>query len=676
MKALVSFEKSLIAPFGMNCGTKLLTLFLICHLFTSYSIAQTSRKSVSLPMEHSLITELTHFLDISFLPYYLDNTKVAQVSSWDTTGNNDDGFSGKYSFLRRNADGSLVIFDQHGPGVINRIWTPTPNSDTLDFFIDNDLNPSFSVSFSDLFSGKQYPFIGPLCGNQLGGFFCYMPILFEKSCKIVSRGKIIQFHQIQYRIFEPGSKVRSFNPALSDKEKETLEKIADLWNKKEKRVQDFYPGKVFESMGQFSISGGETKTVFELNKGGRILGIELGPVTAFEGLEKNIDIRITWDGEKNPAIYCPVADFFGYAFGKSSMQSLLLGSTGDQNYCYFPMPFDKNAKIEIINRQTESIKKEKVQLSFKIAYSLDKRVAEKEGKFYAHWNKNIKSQSGYPHVFADLKGKGHITGVILQAQGKRPGMTYFFEGDDSTAIDGEFRMHGTGSEDFFNGGWYAMMDRWDAAMSLPLHGALDYSLPFNRTGGYRLYLSDKLTFEKSIFQSIEHGPVGNEFPVDYTSVLLYYSDTPSTASIPPDNLLSKVYIPDTLVIYPQLMDYNLYGKMDIRTTWKYGTGGESYLFTPGSDSWLRISLADMPKGKYKVLFDFMKEPNGCEFSLWQRQTQISEWRSSYSAAEEREKSLYMCDLELTGSVNSLTIRFRTTPQKTDFLLNRITLINK
>ena len=52
-------------------------------------------------------------------------------------------------------------------------------------------------------------------------------------------------------------------------------------------------------------------------------------------------------------------------------------------------------------------------------------------------------------------------------------MTYFFEGDDSTAIDGEFRIHGTGSEDFFNGGWYAMMDRWDGKLSLPLHGALD-----------------------------------------------------------------------------------------------------------------------------------------------------------------------------------------------------------
>ncbi len=87
-------------------------------------------------------------------------------------------------------------------------------------------------------------------------------------------------------------------------------------------------------------------------------------------------------------------------------------------------------------------------------------------------------------------------GTILQAQGLQAGMTYFFEGDDSASADGTFRIHGTGSEDYFNGGWYAMMDRWDGKMSLPLHGALDYSLPFCRTGGYRFYISDKLSFER------------------------------------------------------------------------------------------------------------------------------------------------------------------------------------
>ena len=98
------------------------------------------------------------FYDISSLPAYLDSTVSAQVSSYDTTGGNDDGFSGRFSYIRKTRDGSLVLFDVTGGGVINRIWTPTPTEDTLDFFIDDTLRPAFSVAYPDLFSGRRYPF--------------------------------------------------------------------------------------------------------------------------------------------------------------------------------------------------------------------------------------------------------------------------------------------------------------------------------------------------------------------------------------------------------------------------------------------------------------------------------------------------------------------------------------
>jgi hypothetical protein len=626
--------------------------------------------------EHSLGQELRAFYDISSLPEYLENTICGQVSSWDTTGGNDDGFSGKYSFIKRNSDSSLVIFDMKGSGVINRIWTPTPTTDTLDFYIDNVNHPCFSVSYVDLFSGKRYPFVAPLCGNQLGGYYCYLPIPFEKSCMIVTRGKKEQFHQIQYRMYEKKSTVRSFNPDLNEEEKKALEKIAHLYKKENRTLTDFYNNKFQESFKEVLIKPGDTISVFEFKQGGRISGIEFSPVKSFEGIAKNIDIRITWDNERYPAVYCPAADLFGFAFGKAAMNSLLLGSGNNRSYCYFPMPFDKSARMELIFRHDDSCPQVPLQLTAHIWYSSEKRIPEKEGKFYAHWNKNISSEPGKPHVFLNVKGRGHYVGSILQAQGKKAGMTYFFEGDDSTSIDGNFRIHGTGSEDYFNGGWYAMMDRWDGKMSLSLHGALDYSLPFCRTGGYRFYISDKLSFGKSIYQSIEHGPVGNLFPVDYTSLALYYSDSPINDLTLPTNKLSHVFLPDTLIIYPQLMDYNIFGNIDIKTTWKYGTGGESYLYTPGKESWLRISLGDIPDGKYRVFFDVLKGPLGCDFSLWQRQTQISDWISAWHSDEKRERAMYVCDLDQNDFIKTLTIRFKTDNQKTSLLLNRIILIKK
>jgi hypothetical protein len=625
--------------------------------------------------EHSVATELMAFYDLTLLPEFLDSTRCGQISSYDITGNNDDGFSGTYSFIRRNTDSSLVLFDQNGSGVINRIWTPTPTNDTLDFYIDDNHRPSFSICYLDLFSGKKFPFKSPLCGNQLGGYYCYMPIPYEKSCMIISRGKKMQFHQIQYRHYEPGARVKSFKPNLNAEEKIALERIAALWNKNNKSVQDFYPVDLSESSVNLKIAPGKTATVFSLQHGGRILGIEIGPAHAFEGLAKDIDIKISWDGE-SPAVYCPVPDFFGYAFGNRSMQSLLLGSRDNKNYCYFPMPFDRKAKIELVYRRSSSSVQVPVQVSVNVWFTSGKRVAWKEGKFYTAWNRNLNEERGRPHVIADMSGKGHYVGTILQAQGLQAGMTYFFEGDDSASIDGNSAIHGTGSEDYFNGGWYAMMDRWDGKMSLPLHGALDYSLPFCRTGGYRLYITDKISFEKSFFMSIEHGPAKNQIPAEYTSLALYYSNVPVEKLIVPTNELTRVFIPDTLIIYPQLMDYNLFGNMDVKTTWKYGTGGQSYLYTPGYDSWLRIIMAALPHNKYALYLDVMKEPFGCDISIWQRQTKLSDWMSTCKPEEERVKQLYACDFDLSDSNNTLTIRFRTDRIKKSLLLNRLILIKK
>lgn len=199
--------------------------------------------------------------------------------------------------LKRNEDSSLVILDLHGAGVINRMWTPTPSSDTLDFYMDGASRPSWSIRYIDLFSGLQYPFVAPLCGNQLGGYFCYLPIPFSKGCKIVFRGKKTQFHQIQYRMYAAGDQVKSFNPNLEENEKAELKKIETLWAKKTKSVIDFYSGTILHATDQPILHAGQTTTLFDLHEGGRILGIELDPGTAFEGLYKNIDIKITWDEE-------------------------------------------------------------------------------------------------------------------------------------------------------------------------------------------------------------------------------------------------------------------------------------------------------------------------------------------------------------------------------------------
>jgi len=634
---------------------KLIGLQIFFTAFASMLMAQQNRVD--------MVTELRRLTSFHELPAYQSDTRLYQVSSYDTTGNNDDGFSGKYSFIRRNPDSSLVIFEAKGKGVINRIWTPTPTQDTLDFYFGENTRPSFSICFADLFSGKVHPFVAPLTGNEVGGYYCYVPIPFAAGCRIVSRGKKIQFYQVQHRTYPSNYAVTDFNPELNIEASQILEELVKKWS----NPQDIIQGK--EAIHRDTVlSVGGSITLAHLKKGGRIVGLTLSPVEAFRGLHKQIDLKITWDGERTPAIYMPVADFFGYAFGYESMQSLLLGAKNGMNYSFLPMPFAKEAKIELIYRAPDTgVKMEAVRIKANVYYTNEKLNPRQEGKLYAYWHANMHAPLGEPHVFLSGKGRGHYVGTILQAQGLQPGMTLFFEGDDVTTMDGEMRLHGTGSEDYFNGGWYALLDRWDRKMSLPLHGSLDYSLPYARTGGYRLFISDKMPFNQEIQHTIEHGPEKNNKPVDYTSVAFYYADKAvSTDQAIPNNTETAVFIPDTLMIYPQLMKYSLAGAVHIAgNTWTSENGGQ-----------IRIDLSDLPMGDYQLLADIEKGPQGAEVVWWQRQKQVSNPISFYSPKKQREPSVYICDIALNEFRNALTVHFKRDKERHSIQVSRLILIRK
>jgi hypothetical protein len=316
------------------------------------------------------------------------------------------------------------------------------------------------------------------------------------------------------------------------------------------------------------------------------------PSHAFGGLTKNIDLRITWDSEKTTAVFAPVADFFGYAFGSVSMKSLLVGADNESVYCYIPMPFDRSAKVELIYRKSGS-GQPVLKIKSRVTWTHEKRDEKAEGKFYAYWKRESPA-IGRPYVFLEGTGRGHYVGTLLLGQAKSyTHHTEFFEGDDSTVLDDHNLLHGTGSEDYFNGGWYAQPNGWVERKGAPLHGCLDYSLPLSRTGGYRFYLTDKLPFQKSIYHSIEHGPVGNNRLVDYTSIAMYYADQPLAIGKPPSNETSRIFIPDTLSFYPRLMEHVKYeGEAKL-------SDGNAVIEADRQGIFI-INMNDVPPGQYEL----------------------------------------------------------------------------
>ena len=84
----------------------------------SFPVSLLQRKSFNYSSELEALSRL------DLLPEFRSNCIVEQISSYDKTGGNDDGFNGTYSYIRKE-NNKLVIADLKGPGIINRIWTPT-----------------------------------------------------------------------------------------------------------------------------------------------------------------------------------------------------------------------------------------------------------------------------------------------------------------------------------------------------------------------------------------------------------------------------------------------------------------------------------------------------------------------------------------------------------------------
>lgn len=481
---------------------------------------------------------------VDLLPAYRTNNIVEQVSSYDKTGGNDDGFNGTYSYIRKE-NGKLVLADLKGPGVINRIWTPTPTNDTISFYFDEEDTARISMRFMDLFSGTKYPFLKPVCGNEIGGYYCYVPIPYNKSCKILFHGQKIEFHQIQYRNL-PDKDVETYTGKFTSTDNNIYSQVRNIWSNTSPSVNNFTKGlssNIKTETKTFTLNPGEEFAFYDSNISGRIVGFEIDGGTSFDGIYKDVILSANWDNESVDAINCPLADFFGYAYGTGSMRSIMIGKRVNNNYCYLPMPYDSSAKLKLIYKLRKNITQAPIVITTKVFFNSNGRVANNEGKFYSVWKREINPPFGKLYEFLKIKGKGHYVGTMLLAQGLRPGVTLFFEGDDSTYVDGQMRLHGTGSEDYFNGGWYNVSGRWDRPYSLAIHGCLDYNTSLYRTGGFRFYLSDKMSFENEIYQGIEHGPQGNEFPVDYTSIAYFYCSQPLEKRMDPTDRLREVYLP-------------------------------------------------------------------------------------------------------------------------------------
>jgi hypothetical protein len=625
-------------------------------IFAAAVVLQVGALAQPAPPTPGTLADLTR---LDLLPRFKQSTKVAMFSSYDRTGGNDDGFSGKYSFTRKEGE-SGVIVDLKGPGVVTRVWTPTPTDAPIDLYFDDETTPRFTLKFREFFTGAKPPFVRPYCGLGGGGFYSYLPLPYSKSFKMVYRGPKLEFIQVNYSEYAPGTPIQSWTPSETAPGADIAAKLLGDQGSDISALGAGDGVSTRTTKVKKKLKPSKSEKLFETGKGGRIVGLRLSPASAFAGKDRAFVLKAYWDGEKTPAVLSPVGDFFGYSWGDPAMQSSLVGSKDDVCYFYLPMPYEKSAKIEIANERTSG---PEVEIQAEIVTTDVAKTAD-EGRFYALYRRENPTTDNKPFTWVDTQGRGHIVGCSIQSQGMVSGVTPFFEGDDQVTLDGELVIHGTGSEDAFNGGWYDAPGRWYSRVSFPLSGCLDYQKALGRTGAYRFFLSDAYAFQKSALFTIEHGPTKNNIPCDYSGVVYLYLDGKPTGewSIPPVEQRAAVDF-DRIVYTPgwsvpvfawsfhdatlEKMDEKIDGK-GLRYL-KMKTKGDDF-FGPHS----LVLLCEAPAaGKYRILLDAVKGPDQAVVQLFLNERAEGDQADLYSETRTQSGPILMGTLDLKKGDNQI-----------------------
>ena len=234
---------------------------------------------------------------------------------------------------------------------------------------------------------------------------------------------------------------------------------------------------------------------------------------------RRIVMRIYWDGEEHPSVEVPIGDFFGNGFRYTHYVSQFLGMTSGGYVCYFPMPFERLARIEIINETGKDV----LALYYQINYhKFEAALGNNVAYFHALWNRSICTDYDSNYTGLHAVGRGHVVGMSLNAQ-SYDGNFGFLEGDEMIYVDGEKKpsIHGTGTEDYFSSGWYFSTGEYSG----PYHGLVYKDDSLARIAAYRLHIPDQIPFRKSVIFTMEHGH-NNKSVVDYATTIYWYQSEP------------------------------------------------------------------------------------------------------------------------------------------------------
>lgn len=468
-----------------------------------------------------LVNRLTDLEGLAVLPE--EGEICAQWSSWDRASQYDEA-TGKYVHWDANGDGGGIIRKEgdlsvmaeiEGPGCIWRIWSAAAHGGKVKMYLDGAL--VLDMPFQDYFDTKKAPFnFMALVHNTAKGLNNYVPIPFNKSCKIVAENGWGNYYHFTYSKFPKGTTVPTFNPNFSTEEIEALVRANHFLSNDLGKD----PNRTRESrtdMESTAYAAPKSKSIITKLAGPKaITRIAMADLEKYsiKGLRNTI-LNIYWDGEKTPSVSVPVSDFFGTGPGLNKYKSLPLGVTDEWCYSYWYMPFAKEAVIELQNDGNTPF-----ACRFSLSEApLTKPVSEL-GRFHAKWHRDAylptEPERWIDWTMLTTKGRGRFVGVMLEVWNPRGG--WWGEGDEKFHVDGEKfpSTFGTGSEDYFGYAWCdpSLFENCYHNQTISQGNAGHISVN-------RWHIADNVPFQKSFDAYIEkYFP--NKKPTLYASTVYWY----------------------------------------------------------------------------------------------------------------------------------------------------------
>ena len=309
-----------------------------------------------------------------------------------------------------------------------------------------------------------------------------------------------------------------------------------------------------------AIPPGETLTILDEAGPGSVTHVWITIYDEESAFLKKLVLRMYWDGEVTPSVEAPIGDFFGLGLAEYFMYQslpLVVGSEKALN-SFFPMPFQKSARITVTNEGKLPAKYFFFNIDCrKYAQSLPadtmyfhaqyRQCAPCKGwttAWQSNMDDNVNKKPNLDgeanYIFLEASGRGHYVGVTHSVLTNQD--DWWGEGDDMIFVDGEKRpsINGTGAEDYYLGAWGFGQPVSNLLFGVPVKGSYGAG---SRSSVFRFHLDSPIPFTKSIKVTLEHGHANHRSDNFFTVAYWYQSEPHATPPPMPavDERIPRIY---------------------------------------------------------------------------------------------------------------------------------------